>query len=235
MLKTKISTIPVDCFINMGEAVDYILREGKGKIAVAINPEKILAALKEESVKDALLRADIRYLDGIGTVKVAERKLNQKLMRIPGCELWESLMKESRKQNKSVFLLGANSDVVGQTQRKLELQYNTNIIGINDGFFNDDNKMIQRLLALQPDILTVAMGSPRQELFMQKCKKAGLNSFMMGVGGTYNVYVGSVKRAPEFWRNLNLEWLYRLICEPSRLLRQLKLSKFILLALSEKI
>lgn len=235
MLKTKISSIPVDCFQTIDEAVRYIFSHGQGKIAVAINPEKVLASRDSNTVKKALLGADIRYLDGIGAVKVAEKKVKKKLNRIPGCELWEAIMKASVEDKRSVFLLGAQSDIVLQTKLKLQNQYGVNVIGIADGFFDDDDDMIDKLLSIQPDILTVAMGSPKQELFMSKCRAAGLNSFMMGVGGTYNVYVGSAKRAPAIWCNSGLEWLYRLLKEPSRIIRQIKLFRFIWLAFNKKL
>ncbi|TOQ07837.1 lipopolysaccharide N-acetylmannosaminouronosyltransferase, partial [Vibrio parahaemolyticus] len=208
---------------------------GKGKTAVAINPEKILAAIRSPETRDALLKADIRYLDGIGAVKVAEKKLSAKLSRVPGCELWEELMKASSKEGKSVFLLGASSEVVNKTTAKLESKYGVNIVGFSDGFFESEDDTIKYIQTLKPDILTVAMGSPKQEIFMQKCRDAGIDAFMMGVGGTYNVFVGAADRAPKAWCNLNLEWLYRLLKEPSRIFRQVRLLKFLWLAITRKI
>lgn len=232
---TEIANIPVHCFNNMDETVDYILTNGSGKIAVAINPEKILTALQSSKIREVILSADIRYLDGIGAVKVAQSKLNKKLARIPGCELWQALMKEAGIQNKSVFLLGADKNVVNNTKQKLEKEYSTNVIASRDGFFTDDDLMIAEILEYQPDILTVAMGSPRQENFMSKCKAKGVKSFMMGVGGTYNVYTGSVKRAPKIWCDLGLEWFYRLLLEPARIKRQIKLLKFVWLFIKKKL
>lgn len=84
MQMTEISEIPVNCFSGMSEAVDYILKYGKGKTAVAINPEKILAAIRSPETRDALLKADIRYLDGIGAVKVAEKKTFSKTFSSTG-------------------------------------------------------------------------------------------------------------------------------------------------------
>jgi UDP-N-acetyl-D-mannosaminouronate:lipid I N-acetyl-D-mannosaminouronosyltransferase len=232
---TEISNIPVHCFNNMDEAVDYIMTTGSGKIAVAINPEKILSSLESRENKEVILSADIRYLDGIGAVKVAQSKLNKKLARIPGCELWQALMKEAGIQNKSVFLLGADKSVVNNTKKKLEKEYCTNVIATQDGFFTDDDLIIAEILELQPDILTVAMGSPRQEQFMNKCKAQGVKSFMMGVGGTYNVFTAVVKRAPKIWCDLGLEWFYRLLLEPTRIKRQVKLLKFVWLFLTKKL
>ncbi|MFV8450448.1 WecB/TagA/CpsF family glycosyltransferase [Vibrio campbellii] len=235
MKTTYISNIPVNCFSGMNEAVDYILNSGRGKTAVAINPEKILTAMRCSKTREVLDKADIRYLDGIGAVKVAEKKLSTKLERVPGCELWEELMKASSQENKSVFLLGASLDVVTQTSSKLKSEFDVNIVGFADGYFQDDDIMIKRILSLTPDIVTVAMGSPRQEIFIQKCRDAGVEAFMMGVGGTYNVFVGAVERAPESWCKMNLEWLYRLIKEPSRIFRQVRLLKFLWLAIARKI
>jgi len=232
---TEISNIPVHCFVNMDEAVEHILTNGSGQVAVAINPEKILAAIKSPEIREIILAADVRYLDGIGAVKVAQGKLNKKLARIPGCELWEALMREAGIKNKTVFLLGADKNVVMKTKQELEQRYNTNVIGYHDGFFNNDDLMIAEILKKQPDILTVAMGSPRQEQFMNKCKAQGVSSFMMGVGGSYNVFIGSVKRAPKLWCDLGLEWLYRLILEPTRIKRQFKLLEFMWLFFRNKL
>lgn len=235
MHHTKISDIPVNCFETMDEAVQYIAKYGQGKIAVAINPEKILASLNSENVREVLLDADIRYLDGIGAVKIAESKLRKKLKRIPGCELWEALMVDAGSRARSVYLLGADYEVVNKTKIKLEKDYGVNVVGFSDGYFKNDDEIIKEILLHKPDILTVAMGSPRQELFMSKCRSAGLCSFMMGVGGTYNVFVGVADRAPIFWCQLGLEWLYRLLKEPSRFTRQAKLLKFIWLAFRKKL
>lgn len=235
MKTTYISNIAVNCFSGMNEAVDYILNSGKGKTAVAINPEKILSAMRCSKTREVLDKADIRYLDGIGAVKVAEKKLSTKLKRVPGCELWEELMKASSQEQKSVFLLGASLDVVTQTSSKLKNEFDVNIVGFADGYFQDDDVMIKKILSLTPDIVTVAMGSPRQEIFIQKCRDAGVDAFMMGVGGTYNVFVGAVERAPESWCKVNLEWLYRLMKEPSRIFRQVRLLKFLWLAITRKI
>uniref|UniRef100_UPI001E3E4ED2 WecB/TagA/CpsF family glycosyltransferase n=1 Tax=Vibrio parahaemolyticus TaxID=670 RepID=UPI001E3E4ED2 len=113
--------------------------------------------------------------------------------------------------------------------------YGVNIVGFSDGVFESEDDTIMYIQTLKPDILTVAMGSPKQEIFMQKCRDAGIDAFMMGVGGTYNVFVGAADRAPKAWCNLNLEWLYRLLKEPSRIFRQVRLLKFLWLAITRKI
>lgn len=233
----KIYDFEVLCFSSLDSASSSIISSSldKATIAVAINPEKILSSMNNKSTYDALSVADIRYLDGIGTVKLAERKVKHKLSRIPGCELWLELMKRAGELQLPVFILGSSNDVIHLTVKKLASEFNSNIVGFNDGYFADDDLMIERIIEAKPKILSVALGSPRQEIFMKKCKDKGLNCFMMGVGGTYNVYTGVVKRAPKIWCNLNLEWLYRLLCEPTRIKRQIKLLDFIRLSFLKKI
>ncbi len=236
MKYTKINGINVSCFNSIEEASDHILNNGFRKTAIAINPEKILLARKSKKVYAALEEADICYLDGIGTVFYARRKLNNNLIcRIPGCDLWENLMKDSSKHNKSVFLVGARDEVLKGTIEKLKLKYNTNIVGGADGYFNDEELVINQILDRKPDIVTVALGSPRQEMFIEKCRQSGVEAFMMGVGGSYDVFFGSVSRAPKIFQNNNLEWLFRLISEPSRILRQIKLIQFLFLYIFKKL
>ena len=237
MDKVKIHDFDIDCFKSLDHAVKHIITNclDQANIAVAINPEKILSAILNQDTYAALDLANIRYLDGIGTVKLAEKKLKQKLSRIPGCELWQSLMIEAGHSNIPVFILGANNEIVEQTVSKLKKEYNVEVVGYHDGYFSNDDEMIKTIINSKPKILSVALGSPRQEIFMKKCKESGADFFMMGVGGTYNVFTGNVKRAPESWCRLNLEWLYRLLSEPTRIKRQLKLLKFVELAYRGKI
>ncbi|CAH7019407.1 UDP-N-acetyl-D-mannosaminuronic acid transferase [Vibrio chagasii] len=235
--KVNINNLEINCYTSVDDASNYIIENNldDANIAIAINPEKILSSLENKAILSTLEAADIRYLDGIGTVKVAEKRIGKKLSRIPGCELWESLMSKAGKSNIPVYILGANKTVVSKTVTKLKNDYSVNIVGYHDGFFENDDDLIKSILSTKPRILTVALGSPRQEVFMKRCKELGADFFMMGVGGTYNVYTGEVKRAPKIWCNLNLEWLYRLLKEPSRIKRQIKLLNFIKLYFLNKI
>lgn len=234
--KVNIYDIEVSCFDSIHHAVETILSRHllDSTIAVAINPEKILKSIDCILTKEAIDFATIRYLDGMGTVKVASLKLKKKISRIPGCELWEELMMASVAENIPVFILGASSEILEKTVCILKNK-GVNVVGAKDGYFKDEDLLIEDIRKSNARILTVAMGSPMQELFMKKCKEKGLTCFMMGVGGTYNVYTGQVKRAPKIWCQMNLEWLYRLILEPSRIFRQIKLLKFIQLAALNKL
>lgn len=234
--KVKICDFYVDCFSNIATASDYIMSEclNKSTIAIAINPEKVLQYIDDIEVSKIINSADIRYLDGIGVVKVAERKSGLKLARIAGCDLWSELMNRSAGNGVRVFLLGASNSVINTTKKGL-IESGVNVVGAIDGYFDDTDEVIDMILLSKPDILAVAMGSPKQEKLMIRCREKGLNCFMMGVGGSFDVYSGKVKRAPELWCKLNLEWLYRLLCQPSRFFRQLRLFRFMGLALLSRI
>ncbi len=234
--KVKICDFHVDCFSNIASASKYIMSErlNISTLAIAINPEKILQYIDKPEVAEIINSADIRYLDGIGVVKVAERKAGQKLSRIPGCDLWFELMKRSAERETRVFLLGASHNVINATKDGL-MASGVNVVGAVDGYFDDTEDVISKIISSKPNILAVAMGSPKQEKFMIKCREKGLNCFMMGVGGSFDVYAGKVKRAPAIWCKLNLEWLYRLLSQPSRAFRQLRLFRCLYLALVDRI
>lgn len=236
MDKVTIDNYEVNCFLSVQEAASYIIDNclSSFNIAIAINPEKILAARKCSQTKAAIQSATIRYLDGMGVVKLASSRLGKPLARIPGCELWETLMYTAAKQDIPVFLLGAQPHIIEKTNDKLR-SHGVNVVGYYDGFFTDDDLIIQKIKDSGANIVSVAMGSPKQELFMKKCQEAGLCCFMMGVGGTYNVFTYEVRRAPKFFLDNNLEWFYRLLTEPTRIVRQLKLFEFIYLCISKRI
>ncbi|MHA2705619.1 WecB/TagA/CpsF family glycosyltransferase [Vibrio owensii] len=224
-----ICDIDVNCFHSVENAKNYVFEHclDTASVAVAINPEKIIRANESGDIKRIINLCDFKYPDGIGVVKAIKRKSGLNTTRIPGCELWESIMIEAGRKNIPVFLLGAKQGVVDSTCKKLAKQYAVNVVGFNDGYFDSDKDMIQRIKHSRARILCVAMGSPRQEEFMLKCKDEGLNAFMMGLGGTFDVFTDNVKRAPNWAQKINCEWLYRLLSQPTRVFRQKRLVKFL--------
>lgn len=230
--------IPVIPFESITQVVDCIINddaEVTSGVAIAINPEKILKSLEQKKVKDVLLEATFPYADGIGVVKALQKKSGRKLARIPGCQLWLAILAKAAKKQKRVFLVGGGKQVIEQTANKLVTEFQTNLVGQQEGYFVDEALLFDYIKCSKADIVIVALGSPKQELFIKKCQNLHANAFYMGVGGSFDVYVGNVKRAPDFWINLNLEWLYRLISEPKRIFRQLRLFKFVYLYLFNKI
>ena len=109
------------------------------------------------------------------------------------------------------------------------------VVGAQDGYFKDENALIEQVRQSGAKVVTVAMGSPKQELFIEKAKKVLPEAYFMGVGGTYDVFTGNVQRAPALWCKLNLEWAYRLLSQPSRITRQWNLVEYLWLYLRGKL
>jgi len=231
--------IEVHPFHNTSDAVSSIINlDGQltSGFGIAINPEKVMAAIKDPKVRGFLQSATFRFPDGIGVVW-AMRKKGYKTVRIPGCELWEALMKRAGEMEVPVYLIGAKPELVNKVVGKLSDDYNVNVVGYHHGYFNsvDESGIIDDIVASGAKIVTVAMGSPKQEKFIVSCRKKYSGAFYLGVGGTYDVYIGTVIRAPAWARKANMEWLYRLVQNPKRFRRQTILLKFLILLLLGKI
>lgn len=233
----KVANLDILAYSSLDIAVNDILTNhlGKGHCAIAINPEKVIKAQNDPVIAEILSLGNVLYADGIGVVKVMAHKLRKPVSRIPGCELWQLLMKKAGAQQLKVFILGGSSEVNTATCRKLAKEYDCHIVGYQDGFFTDERALIEQIIASDSDIVSVALGSPKQEILINKCISEGSKAFYMGVGGTYNVFTANVKRAPKFFCSMGLEWFYRLLCEPSRIFRQRNLLIFAWLALTKKL
>ncbi|WP_419569748.1 WecB/TagA/CpsF family glycosyltransferase [Rheinheimera sp.] len=233
----QVGGIGVMAFADMPELVNYIVHDD-GTVfagsAIAMNPEKVIAAGKNPQLMQLLNQADIRYADGMGVVKVMRRKLKRKVKRIPGCELWQELMAKAAQTKTPVFLVGAKPQVLQETVAKLQAM-GVQVVDSQDGYFKDEDALIERIAASGAKMVTVAMGSPRQEQFIGKCQQQLPDAYYMGVGGTYDVFTGHVKRAPALWCKLHLEWAYRLLSQPSRIGRQMNLVTFVWRYLTHKV
>jgi UDP-N-acetyl-D-mannosaminouronate:lipid I N-acetyl-D-mannosaminouronosyltransferase len=219
-------------FRDMPAFLDYLYQGQTLKTGtlVAINAEKVLTAESQPEIHQLISEAEYRYPDGISIVRSIRKKYPRAVVsRIAGADLWEALMERAGKEGTPVFLIGGKPEVLTHTEDKLRRQWNVNIVGSQDGYFApaDREALFARVQASGAQIVTVAMGSPRQEILMRDCKLLWPQALYMGVGGTYDVFTGQVKRAPEIWQKMGLEWLYRLISQPSRLRRQLRLLKYL--------
>lgn len=217
---------------DMQHALDYLCADGKIKSGtlVAINAEKMLAIEDNAEVKGLIEAAEFKYADGISVVRSIRKKFPQaRVSRVAGADLWEALMARAGAENTPVFLIGGKPGVLSQTEQKLRAQWNVNIVGSQDGYFKSEDRhaLFERVRDSGAKIVTVAMGSPRQEILMRDCRQVCPDALYMGVGGTYDVFTGHVKRAPKVWQNLGLEWLYRLLSQPTRITRQIKLLRYL--------
>lgn len=217
---------------DMHHALDYLYAGGQLKqgTLVAINAEKVLTAEDNPEVRTLIEAAEYKYADGISVVRSVRKKFpNAQVSRVAGADLWEALMARAGEEGTPVFLVGGKPEVLAQTQAKLRAQWNVNIVGSQDGYFTPEQRsaLFEKIHVSGAKIVTVAMGSPKQEIFMRDCRQVHPHALYMGVGGTYDVFTGHVKRAPKVWQNLGLEWLYRLLSQPSRITRQLRLLRYL--------
>jgi UDP-N-acetyl-D-mannosaminouronate:lipid I N-acetyl-D-mannosaminouronosyltransferase len=233
----NVGGVEVMAFESMQQLVNFIVRDD-GTVfagaAVAINPEKVMKARQDPAIQAMLNSAELRYADGMGVVKVMRQKLGKPVQRVPGCETWQAIMARAASKKVPVFLIGAKPEVLAQTRQKLEA-IGVPVVGAVDGYFKDAPALIAQVVQSGARIVTVAMGSPKQEQFIALAKQSLPDAYFMGVGGTYDVFTGNVKRAPELWCKLNLEWAYRLIDQPSRITRQWNLVEYLWLYLRGKL
>lgn len=194
------------------------------KIMVAVNALKILHATDESR---ALINRNLGYPDGIGAVWALQKNGFNDVVKIPGCELWLDVVANYYK-TKSFYLIGGKPKVIGATVEKLRSEFKgINICNYRNGFIKteEEEALVEDIKKHNPDIVFVAMGSPKQELLMERIEKSH-KAVYQGLGGSFDVYTGYVKRAPEWWVKNNMEWAYRLMKQPSRIKRQIHLVRF---------
>ncbi|MDR1326915.1 MAG: WecB/TagA/CpsF family glycosyltransferase, partial [Heliobacteriaceae bacterium] len=192
----KLQGIDIDTF-DFGQALEYA-----GSISgqvVTINPEMIMYAGKNPEFARILREAQLVIPDGIG-VEIALKILGHKVRRIAGIELARAMLDHAP----SVALIGAKPQVI---EKAVENLTTLNITYWHDGYFANDEKIYSDLKEKQPRLLLVALGSPRQEEFIYKAKELLPNTLMIGVGGSFDVWAGKVKRAPKIFQKSGLEWL----------------------------
>ena len=214
----------------MAEATEKALKLMERKDAAYIvtpNPEIVMLCRQDQNLLSAVNHASIVLPDGIGIVKGAKILGTPLKEKIPGIEFAEALFALMAKRRMSVFLLGAKPQIAEEAAKHLKERFKgLNVVGTNDGYFTDDAPVIEKINEASPDLLLVCLGAPKQELWMQKNAPLIDVGLMAGLGGSMDVFACVAERAPERWRKLNLEWLYRLKEDPSRAGRMMNLPKF---------
>ena len=202
------------------ELSEKLDREEKAFVITA-NPETLMIGQRDETY-DAILRsADTTIVpDGIGVVKGANMLGIPLKGRITGVETVQGLFSLLNEKNRSLYLFGAKKEVLELLKAKLTADYpGIRLAGSCDGYAPDKDSVFEEIAALQPDVVLVAMGIPMQEKLISKHYHRFRKGIFIGVGGSFDVLSGSKKRAPAIFCKLNLEWLYRIACEPSRFKR----------------
>jgi N-acetylglucosaminyldiphosphoundecaprenol N-acetyl-beta-D-mannosaminyltransferase len=237
--RISIIGVPVDN-IDMDGAVCHAQQRIKHEqqcTIFAMNPEKAIAARENGELYQCLDSAGLLIPDGIGIILASRLHGIDVKERVPGSELMPRLCEMAAKNGYSIFLFGAQEEVNKQAAITLMQRYpGLCVADRHNGYITEQEtpELINKINASGAKLLFVALGSPRQEYWMQKYKNQ-LNVFILqGVGGTFDVISGQVKRAPKLWRALYLEWLYRLLSQPQRCLRQSRLPAYVWLVLRSR-
>lgn len=201
--------------------LEDLLITNKKKFIITVNPEIIMKSYKNIEIKEMLLNDNnILVPDGISIIKKAKQYNINIKERITGVDISSKALEICNKNKKSIYLFGSKKEVLDKLIININQKYpNINIVGFSDGYVEDKDKVMQEIISLSPDLILIALGVPNQELLINKYIEKAKKGVFIGVGGTFDVLSGCKKRAPKLFIKLNLEWLYRIICEPTRLKR----------------
>lgn len=221
MQRIEVLDCPMDV-ASMGETVEVIrgaVAAGRFTQHVVVNVAKLVHMRTDAQLKESVHSCDIINIDGMGVVLGARFLGHAVAERVAGVDLFHELLAMSADNGFSVFLLGAQDDVVATAADKVQALYPAlNIAGYHHGYFWDDEAvMVKKIRASGAQLLFVAITSPKKENFINRWRDQLGVTFVMGVGGTFDVVAGKVKRAPSWMQKYGLEWLYRVVQEPGRM------------------
>jgi len=207
---------------SMAETVDIIadrIAASQFTQHVVVNVAKIINMQKDPVLKESVESCDIINIDGMGVVWGARLLGHEIPERVAGVDLFHSLLEMSSKKGFPVFLLGAKEEIVIETKRRVEARYSgLNVVGYHHGYFWEHEQIVvDKIKESGARLLFVAITSPKKEIFINKWRTQLGVDFVMGVGGTFDVVAGQVKRAPLWMQKTGLEWFYRVLQEPRRM------------------
>ena len=220
--------------VTMKEAVNAVkgfILQKKTHLVVTPNAEMIMMANQDKQLADIINHADLVVPDGAGVVWAARYQGDSMPERVAGFDLVQNLLVEATKEKYTIYMLGGAPGIAEQAKQIAQERYpGVKIVGTRNGFFTkkEEPDIISNIRACQPDILLVALGVPRQEKWLNEYKEQINVPVSIGVGGTFDVMAGVVRRAPIWMQHANLEWLFRLLSEPKRAIRMLALPRFVM-------
>lgn len=218
--------------VSMDEAVERgleMMDDGNKHAIYTPNPEIVMAALENEALRNSLNKGSLVIPDGIGVVigsKIIKKPLKE---RVAGYDFVQNLFYHLKDTDKTVYFFGSKEGTAELAAEKMRAKYpGLNIIGTQHGYIKDTTGVAAEINKLKPDLVLVGLGAPRQEAWISEHIKDLDTKVMIGVGGSMDVMSGLVKRAPKFFIRLHLEWFHRLITQPTRFVRMLKLPQFLI-------
>lgn len=248
-MKTEVATparqtasvlgFPVD-LLTMESAlatIEEFIAEGGSHVVVTADAAGLVTATQDEEHAEVLRSADLVTADSVGVLWAGKRAGHPFPHRVSGVDLAEKLIARSADKGYRVYFLGAAPGVAEQAAEKMRLKFpGCNIVGARHGFFpaESDSVVAVEVAEFKPDVLLVAMGIPRQEKFIAKTREIIKAKVAIGVGGTFDVLSGNIKRAPKVIQKLKLEWLWRLIKDPKKIKKTSALPRFVWRVLRHK-
>ena len=224
--------------VTMAEAVERgmaLLHSEGAHYVVTPNPEIVETCRENGAAKAAVNGADLVLPDGIGIIKGAAMLGTPLKEKTPGIEFAAHILERMAGEGLSLYLLGAKPGVAEQAAEKLSAQYpGLKIAGTHDGYFKEDGPVVEDIRRSGADCVFVCLGAPKQEFWMAKNGSATGARLLCGLGGSLDVFAGTVERAPKFFCDHGLEWFYRLCKEPKRIGRMMKLPLFLVHVKQEK-
>ncbi|WP_102344843.1 WecB/TagA/CpsF family glycosyltransferase [Bacillus sp. Marseille-P3661] len=221
---------------DMVERLKQRIQSNQKAFVVTANPEIVMKAREDATYKQYVEKATYVTADGIGVVKAAQILGNPLPERVAGYDLMRNMLAVLNEKGLKLYMLGAQQDTIVKAVDKIKAEYpNIQLVGYHNGFFNwDDPGIPNEIKEKQPDLVLVALGVPRQEKWIAEHINQFDKGVFIGVGGSFDVIAGTVKRAPEMWQKLNIEWLYRLVKQPTRAGRMLALPRFAIKVFGQK-
>jgi N-acetylglucosaminyldiphosphoundecaprenol N-acetyl-beta-D-mannosaminyltransferase len=236
-MREKVEIVGVNISnVDMNEASGILTEYLEGAMCSMVftpNSEILVEAVKDREFEEVLNKGDLVVPDGIGVVIASGFYGTPFKERVAGFDLMIRLMEIADKKGSSIYLLGGKEGVASEAAIKLTERYSgLRIAGTRNGYFDtaSEEKIVEDINNSNADILLAALGAPKQEKFIYKHKDELKVRIAMGIGGSLDVLAGRAKRAPEFFQKAGLEWFYRLIKEPKRIIRIMRLPKFVALA-----
>ena len=235
----EIMNVPFDA-TGMKGAVNKIMAffdDGGEHIVCTPNPEIVMEAQHDKVLLGILRASDLVVPDGVGIVWASKFAKTELKKRVSGYDLCLALFDKLKNTEKTVYFFGGSPGVASEASKRISVKYKgIKIVGYRNGYFTskDESQIIADIRAVSPDLLLVGLGSPKQEKWIYDNLRFTGARVAIGVGGSFDVMAGNVKRAPVLFQKFGLEWLYRLIKQPSRFKRMLKLPKFAMLILIKR-
>jgi N-acetylglucosaminyldiphosphoundecaprenol N-acetyl-beta-D-mannosaminyltransferase len=223
--KVTLFGIPIDN-LNMAEVLDRIesmIGDGEIHQHVVVNVDKIVKMESNPDLRQTVLDCDLITVDGQPVIWVSRLLKCPIKERVTGVDLFDALMARCAERGLRPYLLGARQEIVAKTVDVLKTKYpKLQLAGWRNGYWAADEEasIVREIMRAKPAVLCMAVGSPKQELFLGKWKQEMHVPFVMGVGGSFDVTAGVLRRAPRWMQRLGVEWLFRLAQEPRRLWRR---------------